>query len=80
MTVRAARLTHISQAGKFGLIPTAITLGTGAAWLGVVSGFSKWDPGPPQAQPHPRGEVGKWRGQVAARPQVHPALTDHIPL
>lgn len=26
-----------SQAGKFGLIPTTITLGTGAAWLGVVS-------------------------------------------
>ncbi|XP_033614557.1 P2X purinoceptor 6 isoform X1 [Fukomys damarensis] len=25
------------QAGKFGLIPTAITLGTGAAWLGVVT-------------------------------------------
>ncbi|XP_027432339.1 P2X purinoceptor 6 isoform X2 [Zalophus californianus] len=25
------------QAGKFGLIPTIITLGTGAAWLGVVS-------------------------------------------
>nr|XP_012632105.1 P2X purinoceptor 6 isoform X6 [Microcebus murinus] len=25
------------EAGKFGLIPTAITLGTGAAWLGVVS-------------------------------------------
>ncbi|XP_069353368.1 P2X purinoceptor 6 isoform X6 [Eulemur rufifrons] len=24
------------QAGKFGLIPTAITLGTGAAWLGVA--------------------------------------------
>lgn len=27
----------ISQAGKFGLIPTTITLGTGVAWLGVVS-------------------------------------------
>lgn len=27
----------VSQAGKFGLIPTTITLGTGAAWLGVVS-------------------------------------------
>ncbi|ELK15561.1 P2X purinoceptor 6 [Pteropus alecto] len=25
------------QAGKFGLIPTTITLGTGAAWLGMVS-------------------------------------------
>ncbi|XP_077016422.1 P2X purinoceptor 6-like [Tamandua tetradactyla] len=25
------------QAGKFGLIPTTITLGTGAAWLGVVT-------------------------------------------
>ncbi|XP_053445365.1 P2X purinoceptor 6-like [Nycticebus coucang] len=25
------------QAGKFGLIPTAITLGTGAAWLGTVT-------------------------------------------
>ncbi|XP_008561383.1 PREDICTED: P2X purinoceptor 6-like [Galeopterus variegatus] len=25
------------QAGKFGLIPTAITLGTGAAWLGLVT-------------------------------------------
>ncbi|XP_073916611.1 P2X purinoceptor 6 isoform X6 [Castor canadensis] len=25
------------QAGKFGLIPTAITVGTGAAWLGVVT-------------------------------------------
>ncbi|XP_009436126.1 P2X purinoceptor 6 isoform X3 [Pan troglodytes] len=24
------------QAGKFGLIPTAVTLGTGAAWLGVA--------------------------------------------
>nr|XP_055108313.1 P2X purinoceptor 6 isoform X9 [Symphalangus syndactylus] len=27
------------QAGKFGLIPTAVTLGTGAAWLGVVTFF-----------------------------------------
>ncbi|MEJ1283408.1 purinergic receptor P2X ligand-gated ion channel 6 [Cricetulus griseus] len=27
----------VSQAGKFALIPTAITLGTGAAWLGMVS-------------------------------------------
>lgn len=27
----------ISQAGKFGLIPMTITLGTGAAWLGMVS-------------------------------------------
>ncbi|XP_014442252.1 P2X purinoceptor 6 isoform X1 [Tupaia chinensis] len=25
------------QAGKFGLIPTAITLGTGVAWLGVIT-------------------------------------------
>ncbi|KAM4856544.1 P2X purinoceptor 6 isoform X1 [Urocitellus parryii] len=25
------------QAGKFGLIPTAITVGTGAAWLGVIT-------------------------------------------
>uniref|UniRef100_A0A8C3W281 P2X purinoceptor n=1 Tax=Catagonus wagneri TaxID=51154 RepID=A0A8C3W281_9CETA len=25
------------RAGKFGLIPTAITLGTGAAWLGVIT-------------------------------------------
>uniref|UniRef100_A0A8C0KHC5 Purinergic receptor P2X 6 n=1 Tax=Canis lupus dingo TaxID=286419 RepID=A0A8C0KHC5_CANLU len=25
------------QAGKFGLIPTTITLGTGAAWLGVIT-------------------------------------------
>ncbi|XP_037679406.1 tubulin alpha-3 chain-like [Choloepus didactylus] len=30
------------RAGKFGLIPTAITLGTGAAWLGVVS--APWEP------------------------------------
>ena len=30
-------LHPISQAGKFGLIPTLISLGTGAAWLGVVS-------------------------------------------
>lgn len=29
--------SQLSQAGKFGLIPTAITVGTGAAWLGVVS-------------------------------------------
>jgi len=27
------------QAGKFGLIPTIITLGTGAAWLGVITFF-----------------------------------------
>uniref|UniRef100_A0A8C9DB94 P2X purinoceptor n=1 Tax=Panthera leo TaxID=9689 RepID=A0A8C9DB94_PANLE len=27
------------QAGKFGLIPTTITLGTGAAWLGVITFF-----------------------------------------
>ncbi|XP_004716413.1 P2X purinoceptor 6 [Echinops telfairi] len=27
------------QAGKFGLIPTFITLGTGAAWLGMVTFF-----------------------------------------
>nr|XP_054325098.1 P2X purinoceptor 6 isoform X7 [Pongo pygmaeus] len=27
------------QAGKFGLIPMAVTLGTGAAWLGVVTFF-----------------------------------------
>ncbi|KAI5929809.1 P2X purinoceptor 6 [Manis javanica] len=27
------------RAGKFGLIPTAITLGTGAAWLGVITFF-----------------------------------------
>lgn len=27
----------VSQAGKFALIPTAITVGTGAAWLGMVS-------------------------------------------
>lgn len=26
-----------SQAGKFGLIPMTITLGTGVAWLGLVS-------------------------------------------
>ncbi|KAK1328559.1 hypothetical protein QTO34_012132 [Cnephaeus nilssonii] len=29
----------VSQAGKFGLIPTTITLGTGAAWLGVITFF-----------------------------------------
>lgn len=28
---------QVSQAGKFALIPTAITVGTGAAWLGMVS-------------------------------------------
>nr|KAF6282597.1 purinergic receptor P2X 6 [Myotis myotis] len=28
-----------SQAGKFGLIPTTITLGTGVAWLGVITFF-----------------------------------------
>ncbi|XP_015442271.1 P2X purinoceptor 6 [Pteropus alecto] len=27
------------QAGKFGLIPTTITLGTGAAWLGMITFF-----------------------------------------
>ncbi|XP_037353600.1 P2X purinoceptor 6 [Talpa occidentalis] len=27
------------QAGKFGLIPTTITLGTGVAWLGVITFF-----------------------------------------
>ncbi|KAI5133328.1 P2X Purinoceptor 6 [Manis pentadactyla] len=27
------------RAGKFGLIPTAITLGTGAAWLGAITFF-----------------------------------------
>ncbi|XP_036132692.1 P2X purinoceptor 6 isoform X2 [Molossus molossus] len=27
------------QAGKFGLIPTIITLGTGAAWLGMITFF-----------------------------------------
>ncbi|XP_066221521.1 P2X purinoceptor 6 isoform X3 [Saccopteryx leptura] len=27
------------KAGKFGLIPTTITLGTGAAWLGVITFF-----------------------------------------
>ncbi|XP_006894672.1 PREDICTED: P2X purinoceptor 6 [Elephantulus edwardii] len=27
------------QAGKFGIIPTAVTLGTGVAWLGVVTFF-----------------------------------------
>ncbi|XP_070331840.1 P2X purinoceptor 6 isoform X3 [Odocoileus virginianus] len=36
------------RAGKFGLIPTLISLGTGAAWLGVVSAASvgKHAPGP----------------------------------
>lgn len=33
--------SQISQAGKFALIPTAITLGTGAAWLGMVS-LTSW--------------------------------------
>ncbi|OBS63534.1 hypothetical protein A6R68_07942, partial [Neotoma lepida] len=28
---------QVSQAGKFALIPTAITVGTGAAWLGMVT-------------------------------------------
>lgn len=29
--------SQVSQAGKFAIIPTAITVGTGAAWLGMVS-------------------------------------------
>ncbi|XP_052596011.1 P2X purinoceptor 6 isoform X2 [Peromyscus californicus insignis] len=28
---------QVSQAGKFALIPTAVTVGTGAAWLGMVT-------------------------------------------
>lgn len=38
--MRAERFSlglSVSQAGKFGLIPTAITVGTGAAGLGAVS-------------------------------------------
>ncbi|KAI4569139.1 hypothetical protein MJG53_021009, partial [Ovis ammon polii x Ovis aries] len=31
------RAHPVSQAGKFGLIPTLISLGTGAAWLGVIT-------------------------------------------
>lgn len=60
------RAHPISQAGKFGLIPTLISLGTGAAWLGVVSAarVGKHAPGPPDgsARPGPRCQV--WLGEA----------------
>ena len=57
-------LHPISQAGKFGLIPTLISLGTGAAWLGVVSVESVGKHAPSPLRHGWAPEVGSGRGKA----------------
>ena len=85
---QAGRLSPgLSQAGKFGLIPTTITLGTGAAWLGVVS-LTSWLPRaaskhvPPKGPPEPpvlTSSVRVRAGEAVER-QVWPGHGSALPL
>lgn len=69
------RAHPVSQAGKFGLIPTLISLGTGAAWLGVVSAESVGKHAPSLMSGLVRAGLGGGSGHSLALPSP-----DHLPL